>query len=127
MRRFLWKVATNTLLAIVIGAAPTAQLNTQHIKGTVGLKAGRSHRLPASTSSRRSFYVYKADEVKNRTADTLFRQRGLTQPASQAAASTSSRTKKLFGGFYGFQVAVPASAPTTGSRAPKSMPIPAAA
>ena len=45
VRRFLWKVATNTLLAIIIGAAPTqAQLATQHIKGTTGLKAGSQPR-----------------------------------------------------------------------------------
>ena len=55
MRGFLWKVATNTLLAIVIGAAPTqAQLATQHIKGTTGLKAG-SQPPPHATLSDCSF------------------------------------------------------------------------
>jgi hypothetical protein len=58
------------VIAVVLGclsmvAPAEAQLNTQHIKGTVGLKSG-SQAPPGVYLIAPLFYVYKNDEVKNR-------------------------------------------------------------
>ena len=82
MRGFLWKVATNTLLAIVIGAAPTqAQLNTQHVKGAVGSRAG-SQPPPHAYVIAPIGYIYNTDEVKDRDGNTLSGQRGSLKTSS---------------------------------------------
>ena len=99
------------VFACVCLVAPAeAQLNTQHIKGTVGLKSG-SQPPPGVYFIVPVFYTYKADDVKDRDGDS---------PALPAAADLTSRvyaggmsvvtTKKLFGGFYGFQVLFPVGA-----------------
>jgi hypothetical protein len=63
--------AMGVVLACVCIAAPAeAQLNTQHIKGTVGLKSG-SQAPPGVYFIAPLFYVYKADEVKDRNGDPL--------------------------------------------------------
>ena len=111
MRGFLWKVATNTLLAIVIGAAPTqAQLATQHIKGTTGLKAG-SQPPPHVYVIGPLVYVYSTDEVKDPDGNTLFRSgdAALTSVAAAGGVSVVT-TKKLLGGFYGYSMLFPAFA-----------------
>lgn len=64
------------VIAVLLGcismiAPAEAQLNTQHIKGTVGLKSG-SQAPPGVYFIAPLFYVYKADEVKRsslRSAD----------------------------------------------------------
>jgi hypothetical protein len=89
MRGFLWKVATNTLLAIVIGAAPTqAQLATQHIKGTTGLKAG-SQPPPHVYVIGPLVYVYSTDEVKDPDGNTLFRSADAALTSVAAAGGVS--------------------------------------
>lgn len=109
MRRFLWKVATNTLLACVIGAAPAqAQLFTQHIKGITGLKAG-SQPPPHIYVLGPLVYVYSADEVKIRDGSTLSQtaDAGLTSVAVAGGVSVVT-TKKLLGANYGYSVLFPA-------------------
>ena len=97
--------------ACVYMAAPAeAQLNTQHLKGTVGLKSG-SQAPPGVYFIAPLFYVYKADEVKDRDGNRL---------ALPVAADLTSHvygggisvvtSRKLFGGLYGFQVLFPVGA-----------------
>jgi len=111
MRGIFWKVATNTLLAIVIGAAPTqAQLATQHIKGTTGLKAG-SQPPPHVYVIGPLVYVYSTDEVKDPDGNTLFRSADAALTSVAAAGGVSVvTTKKLLGGSYGYSVLFPAFA-----------------
>jgi hypothetical protein len=57
------------VMVVVLGwfsmvAPAEAQLNTQHIKGTVGLKSG-SQAPPGVYFIAPLFYVYKTDEVKD--------------------------------------------------------------
>src|SRR5688572_2588612 len=85
-----------------------AQLNTQHLKGTVGLKSG-SQAPSGVYFIAPLLYVYETDEVKD--------DQGVRQPF---AADLTSQVygggiivvtkKKLFGGSYGFQVMFPVGA-----------------
>ena len=100
-------------VAIALGciAAPAeAQLNTQHIKGTVGLKSG-SQPHPGVYFIAPLFYVYKADELKDREGNRLDLglDADLTSRIYGAGVSVVTQ-KKLFGGSYGFQIVFPVGA-----------------
>ena len=80
MKRVSLRMVTVIVLACVCMVAPAeAQLNTQHIKGTVGLKSG-SQAPPGVYFIAPLFYVYKADEVKDRDGQTAWPRRGSHQP-----------------------------------------------
>jgi len=91
-------------------APAQAQLNTQHIKGTVGLKSG-SQAPPGVYFIAPLYYVYRADEVRDRDGNHL---------AVASTADLTSQvygggidvvtTKKLLGGSYGLQIFYPAGA-----------------
>ncbi len=97
------------VLGCVSMVAPVeAQLNTQHIKGTVGLKSG-SQAPPGVYFIAPLFYVYKTDDVKDRDGDRLPFAADLTSQVYGGGVSVVTKTK-LFGGFYGFQVLFPVGA-----------------
>ena len=99
------------LLAGVLAcaAAPAeAQLNTQHIKGTVGLKAG-SQPPPNLYVILPLFYVYNADEVRDRNGARLPVDATLTSHAYGAGFSWIT-SKKILGAFYGIQAMFPVGA-----------------
>jgi hypothetical protein len=97
------------MVVSLIGVLPAqAQLNTQHIKGTVGLKSG-SQAPPGVYFIAPLYYVYKTDEVKDRDGDRLPIDADLTSHAYGAGINIVT-TKKLLGGFYGFQVLFPVGA-----------------
>jgi len=107
------RVFSRMVIAVVLGcvsvAAPAeAQLNTQHIKGTVGLKSG-SQAPPGVYFIAPLFYVYKADEVKDRDGVPLPGGGDLTTQLYGGGVSVVTN-KKLFGGAYGFQVVFPVGA-----------------
>ena len=103
------RIVTSVILACVSGVAPAeAQLNTQHIKGTVGLKSG-SQAPPGVYFIAPLYYVYQTDEVKDRNGDRLPITADLTSQAYGGGISVVTK-KKLFGGFYGFQVLFPVGA-----------------
>jgi hypothetical protein len=105
----LWNAVIGAGLAFAVGVAPAhAQLNTQHIKGTVGLKAG-SQPPPHLYVIAPLFYVYSTDEVKNRDGDRFPVDADLTSMAYAGGISVVT-TKKFLGGNYGFQVLFPAGA-----------------
>jgi len=109
------------VIAVVLGcicmvAPAEAQLNTQDIKGTVGLKSG-SQAPPGVYFIAPLFYVYKTDEVKDRdgvrlpfAADLTSQVYGGGGVTKSSAVSTASR--------WCFQLAR-----TIGFRAPRLMPI----
>jgi hypothetical protein len=104
------RIFSRILMVVVLGcvcrvAPAEAQLNTQHIKGTVGLKSG-SQAPPGVYFIAPLLYVYNTDEVKDRDGN------GLPFAADYSAAPTASRSC--------FQ-----SARTIGFKALRSMPIPA--
>jgi len=85
-----------------------AQLNTQHIKGTVGLKAG-SQPPPHIYFIAPLYYIYSTDTVKDRNGETQPLDASLNSQAFGAGISVVT-TRKLFGGFYGYQVLCPVGA-----------------
>ena len=96
------------VIAVVLGwvSAPAeAQLNTQHIKGTVGLKSG-SQAPPGVYFIAPLFYVYKADVVKDRDGVRRPFAGDLTSQLYGGGINVVTK-RKLFGGFYGFQVVLP--------------------
>jgi hypothetical protein len=117
-------VFSRMVIAVVLGcvcvAPAAAQLNTQHIKGTLGLKSG-SQAPPGVYFIAPLFYVYKTDEVKDRDGVRLPFAADLTSQVYGGGINVVT-TRKLFGGFYGFQVCFQL-ARTIGFRAPRLMPI----
>ena len=107
--RVLWSVVTAGLLTWAVGATPAqAQLLTQHIKGTVGLKAG-SQPPPHVYVVGPLFYVYSTDTVRDRNGDRLPVDAELTSVVVAGGVSVVT-TRKILGGHYGFQVLFPAFA-----------------
>jgi hypothetical protein len=107
------RVFSRMVIAVVLGCLSAvtpaeAQLNTQHIKGTVGLKSG-SQAPPGVYFIAPLFYVYKADEVKDHDGVPLPGGGDLTTQLYGGGVSVVTK-KKLFGGAYGFQVVFPVGA-----------------
>jgi hypothetical protein len=102
-------VACVGAVASAIGVTPAhAQLNTQHIKGTAGLKSG-SQPPPHTYVIAPLVYVYSTDTVKEPNGNTLPGDETLTS-AAYAGGIVVVTTKKILGGFYGFQLLFPAFA-----------------
>ncbi|HEY7185362.1 MAG TPA: transporter [Vicinamibacterales bacterium] len=108
MRRHLHGsiVIAATLCVVLIAAAPAAaQLNTQHIKGSVGLKAG-SQPPPHVYVIAPYIYVYQADSVRNRNGDEVAIDASITSVAYAGGVSVVTG-RKLLGGSYGYQILAP--------------------
>jgi len=94
------------LFAFAVGVTPAhAQLNTQHIKGTVGLKSG-SQPPPHVYVIAPLFYVYNTDKVRDRNGDQLPIDASISTHAGAGGISVVT-ARKILGGFYGFQVLFP--------------------
>jgi hypothetical protein len=85
-----------------------AQLLTQHVKGSVGLKAG-SGPPPGGYVVAPILYFYNTDTVKDRNGDELPLHPNLTSSLFGAGYSQVT-TKKILGGLYGFTVLFPVGA-----------------
>jgi hypothetical protein len=91
---------------LVIGVTPAhAQLSTQHVKGLVGLKGG-SPAPPHTYVIAPLFYLYETDTVRTRNGDRLPIDAQITSVAL-AGGINHVTGRKLFGGYYGFQVLFP--------------------
>jgi hypothetical protein len=96
--------AIGVLIALA-GVVPAyAQLNTQHIKGTVGLKSG-SQPPPHWYLVAPLVYVYDTDTVRNVNGDKFPIDASITSSVYGLGLSHVT-TKTLFGGNYGYQVLV---------------------
>jgi hypothetical protein len=93
----------------VIATAPAyAQLNTQHIKGSVGLKAG-SQPPPHVYVIAPYYYVYRTDTVKDADGNRVPIDAKITSHAYAGGVNVVT-TKKILGGTYGYQVLFPVGA-----------------
>lgn len=102
-------VVIGIVLAGAVGVRPaSAQLNTQHIKGTVGLKGG-SQPPPHVYVIAPLFYAYNTDTVKDADGPRLPIDARLSSLAYGGGISVVT-SKKLLGGLYGFQVLFPVGA-----------------
>lgn len=101
MRRNLWQIVVSGVIASVVGVVPAqAQLNTQHIKGVVGLK-GASQPPPHWYVVAPVGYTYDTDTVRDRNGDELPINEHITVGMG-GLGFTHVTTKKLFGGYYGY-------------------------
>jgi|SoiMethySBSTD1v2_1073268.scaffolds.fasta_scaffold141822_1 hypothetical protein len=94
-------------LLLTFGVAPAdAQLNTQHIKGLVGLKAG-SMPPPHWYVIAPLVYLYNTDTVKRDDGTKLPLTVSINSTAVAGGVSYVS-SRKILGGFYNFQLLFPA-------------------
>src|SRR5947208_1643658 len=103
-----WSVLVTGMLACVVGAVPVpahAQLSTQHVKGIVGLKGG-SPPPPHVYIIAPLVYVYSTDQVRNSNGQRLPGSATITSVAAAGGLNVVT-TRKILGGFYGFQVLAP--------------------
>ena len=108
-RRITVSLAVTALLMAVIGVTPAqAQLNTQHISGTTGLKGG-SQAPPHFYAVLPLLYVYNTDRVITSEGDRLPIDADLTM-SMYGAGFLMVTTKKVFGANYGFSVLFPIGA-----------------
>jgi hypothetical protein len=97
-----WSVAILVGLLAVLPSPVLAQLNTQHLKGSIGLKAG-SQPPPGGYVTLPLLFVYSADTVRNRNGEKFPVSADLTS-ALFGLGYTHVTTKKVLGGHYGFAV-----------------------
>jgi hypothetical protein len=101
-------LAIALLMTLLAPTRAVAQLNTQHLKGGVGLKAG-SQPPPGGYVIAPVLYFYTADEVKDRDGNT-FPVSGTLDAALFGVGYSHVTTKKVLGAFYGFQALFPLGA-----------------
>src|SRR6185436_12152538 len=95
-----------SLCVVLMAAAPAiAQLNTQHIKGGVGLKSG-SQPPPHVYVIAPYVYIYNTDAIKDRNGDQFPIDASITSVAYAGGVSVVT-SKKLLGGLYGYQILAP--------------------
>jgi len=101
VRRTIGRLAGAGAIVAMVGIAPAqAQLNTQHIKGTVGLK-GASQPPPHWYLVAPVFYAYDTETVRDRNGDELPINEHITVGMG-GFGFTHVTTKKVFGADYGY-------------------------
>jgi hypothetical protein len=101
---FWQRAAGMCLMTWALAVTPAhAQLNTQHIKGTAGLKSG-AQPPPHTYVIAPLIFVYNTDTVRLPNGNTLPVDESLTRGFVHVT------TTKLLGGYYSFQVLFPAFA-----------------
>ena len=98
-------VAVTAAILIATSAAPArAQLNNQHVKGSVGVKSG-SQAPAGDYYTVPLLYLYSTDDVRNRDGDRVPISANIT--ASLFGAGVTIVTKKtVLGANYGFSVLI---------------------
>ena len=100
------RLALAAFITFVVGAAPAlAQLNTQHLRGSVGLKSG-SQPPPHLYVVAPLLYVYNTDDVRDRNGDKLPIDADITTQAFGAGFNWVTK-KKILGAHYGMEVLFP--------------------
>src|SRR4029078_1357156 len=93
-------------LALVVAAATSAsaQLSTQHVKGSFGVKGG-SQAPPGEYAIAPLLYFYSTDDVRNANGDQV--PINANVDAALFGAGVAVVTKKtILGGYYGFSVTI---------------------
>jgi len=117
MRRVLSRFATGSgwvvvvrilALSLAMAAPAQAQLNTQHLKGGVGLKSG-SQPPPGGYIAAPVLYFYSTDDVRDRDGNQLPFTANL-DASLFGVGYLHVTTKKILGGNYAFQVLFPVGA-----------------
>ena len=93
------------MILLVSAEAAHAQLNTQHIKGGIGLKAGTMP-PPHTYVVLPLLFVYHTDTIRTNDGDRLPVDASITASGFGAGIAYVS-TRRIFGGEYGAQVLFP--------------------
>ena len=94
------------LIAMVAVAVPaSAQLNTQHVKGSFGVKGG-SQAPPGEYAIAPLLYFYSTDDVRNANGDQVPVLNANLDAALFGAGVAVVTKKQILGGYYGFTVLV---------------------
>jgi hypothetical protein len=104
-------VVLSAAVLVALALCPSesvAQLLTQHIKGSVGLKAG-SHPPPGGYVIAPLLYFYNTDTVRDPDGDKLVSTGNLSSVFFGAGYSRVT-TKRILGGLYGFTIVFPVGA-----------------
>jgi hypothetical protein len=104
--RIIGLVMAGSLMCAIGVTSAHAQLNTQHIKGLVGLKAG-SMPPPHWYVIAPLVYLYNTDTIRRKDGTKLPVDLSITSTALAGGVSWVS-TKRILGGFYNFQLLMPA-------------------
>ena len=107
--RQVWLPALVLVAFCVLPREAMAQLLTQHIKGSVGLKGG-SQPPPGGYVVLPILYVYNTDTVKDRNGDKVEPIDANINSVFYGAGYSHVTTKKILGGLYGFTVLFPIGA-----------------
>jgi hypothetical protein len=99
---FLRASALCFVLSASLAVPAAAQLNTQHVKGTYGLKAG-TQAGPGGYVVAPLLYIYNSDTVRDRDGDRLGPRPDLTASLF-GTGYMHVLPKKVLGGLYGFNV-----------------------
>lgn len=100
------KVAWLALIAVLTAAVPArAQLNTQHVKGSFGVKGG-SQAPPGEYAIAPLLYFYSADDVRNANGDRVPALDASLDSAMFGAGVAVVTKKQILGGYYGFSVLI---------------------
>src|SRR5690349_1687922 len=98
------------LAGVLIGVAPAqAQLNTQHIKGVIGLKGG-TQPPPHIYVIAPLVYVYSTDTVRDSEGAKVPLLNADLTTTIYGAGLNMVTTRKILGAHYGFQFVFPTGA-----------------
>ena len=105
-----WVLVVSVVMFCVVALPATAhaQLNTQHLKGSVGLKSG-SQPPPGGYIAAPVLFFYSADDVRDRDGNQLPPTANL-DAALFGVGYLHVTNKKILGGNYAFQVLFPVGA-----------------
>jgi hypothetical protein len=105
------RTIASVLCFLILGCATPAlaQLNTQHLKGSAGLKAG-SQPPPGGYIVAPALYFYSTDEVRDRNGNKVEVIDANLTVSMFGVGYAHVTTKKVLGGLYGFQVLFPVGA-----------------
>jgi hypothetical protein len=102
--QLLRALAAATTLVICATSPARAQLNTQHVRGSVGVKAG-SQAPPGWYYIAPMLYFYSTDDVRDRNGNRVPLDATINAALFGAGVSGVT-TKTIFGGTYGFSVLI---------------------
>ena len=97
-------LATFVAAAVALAAPARAQLNTQHVRGSVGVKAG-SQAPPGEYWIAPLLYFYSTDDIRNANGDQVPINAQIDAALFGGGVSVVTK-KKILGGNYGFAVLV---------------------
>ena len=102
--RSIHVLAVATTLVAGLAGPLHAQLNTQHVKGSFGVKGG-SQPPPGEYAIAPLLYFYSTDEIRNKNGDQVPINANIDAALFGAGVAVVTE-KTILGGYYGFNVLI---------------------